>query len=127
MRICAPIGKMSLLSLAVKVFGQPQICAKIPAGAFYPAPKVDSAIVRVDIYAQTVIPPQHLNAFFLLAKAGFQQKRKTLRNSLAAGINLPGAKTEGLIKTAGIDPRRRAETLNIEEWHNLVEVFESEL
>jgi 16S rRNA (adenine1518-N6/adenine1519-N6)-dimethyltransferase len=116
-----------MLALAVQVYGYPQIRGKIPAGAFYPVPKVDSAIVRVDIYSQPIINPQHLNTFFQLAKAGFQQKRKTLRNSIGAGFSLPGTKAEQLIKAAGIDPRRRAETLSIEEWDNLVEVFETEL
>jgi 16S rRNA (adenine1518-N6/adenine1519-N6)-dimethyltransferase len=127
MRICAQSGKMSLLSLGVQVYGHPKIRAKIPAGAFYPIPKVDSAIVRVDIYPQPRISPQHINTFFQLARAGFQHKRKTLRNSLGAGLNLPGTKTEQLIKAAGIDPRSRAETLNIEEWESLVKVFETEL
>ncbi|MBK5109595.1 MAG: ribosomal RNA small subunit methyltransferase A, partial [Anaerolineales bacterium] len=87
-RICTPDGKSSLLSLSVRVFGDPSIVTKIPAGAFYPAPKVDSAIVRIDMLSSPMIPARHLETFFYLAKAGFSQKRKNLRNSLSAGIGL---------------------------------------
>ena len=127
MRICAEPGKMSLLSLAVQVYGNPQIFGKIPAGAFFPIPKVDSAIVRVDLYQQPVLQRSHIDIFFRLAKAGFQQKRKTLRNSLGAGLHMTGAKASGLIEAAGIDPRRRPETLSLDEWGKLVEAFEPEL
>lgn len=127
MRICAQPGKMSLLSLAVQVYGNPQIFGKIPAGAFYPIPNVDSAIVRIDLYPQPVIPRSHLDNFFRLAKAGFQQKRKTLRNSIGSGLNLTGIKAAEIIKAAGIDPLRRAETLSLEEWDKLVDAFETEL
>jgi 16S rRNA (adenine1518-N6/adenine1519-N6)-dimethyltransferase len=127
MRICAQPGKMSLLSLAVQVYGKPQIFGKIPAGAFYPIPKVDSAIVRVDLYQQPVLQRSHLDIFFRLSKSGFQQKRKTLRNSLGAGLHMTGAKAAELIEAAGIDPRRRPETLSLDEWDKLVEAFEPEL
>jgi len=127
MRICAQPGKMSLLSLAVQVYGNPQIFGKIPAGAFYPVPKVDSAIVRVDLYQQPVIQRSHLDTFFRLAKAGFQQKRKALRNSLGAGLHMTGVQAAELIKTADIDPLRRPETLSLDEWDKLVEAFESEI
>ncbi len=77
---------MSLLSLSVQVYGQPSVKARIPAGAFYPAPKVDSAVIRIDLSPQPVHPIPWLDTFFRLAKAGFSQKRKTLRNSLAGGM-----------------------------------------
>ena len=127
MRICAQPGKMSLLSLAVQVYGNPQIFGKIPAGAFYPIPKIDSAIVRIDLYPQPVIQWSHLDMFFRLAKAGFQQKRKALRNSLGAGLHMTGAKAAEMIKAAGIDPIRRPETLSLEEWDKLVKAFETDL
>lgn len=118
-RICAAPGEMSLLALSVQVYGKPSIAAKIPAGAFYPAPKVDSAVIRVDLYPEPLIPPGRLEAFFRLAKAGFSQKRKTLRNSLSAGLAIPAPEAANLLTAAGIDPMRRAETLSIEEWGRL--------
>jgi len=119
-RICAAPGEMSLLALSVQVYGKPSIAAKIPAGAFYPAPKVDSAVIRVDLYPEPLIPVGRLEAFFRLAKAGFSQKRKTLRNSLSAGLAIPAAEAANLLSAAEIDPMRRAETLSIEEWGKLV-------
>ena len=115
-RICTPSGKLSLLGLSVQVFGNPEIKSNIPAGAFYPPPKVDSAIVRIDMHSAPLIPEEHLEIFFNLAKAGFSQKRKNLRNSLSGGLNMEKKSVEELLGSAGIDPRRRAETLTIDEW-----------
>lgn len=123
MRITAQPGDMNLLALSVQVYGLPQIRAKIPAGAFFPTPNVDSAVVSVDIYSKPVVSSQYLATLFQLAKAGFQHKRKMLRNALGAGLNLPGTTTEQLLNAAGIDPRRRAETLKISEWDKLAQVF----
>jgi 16S rRNA (adenine1518-N6/adenine1519-N6)-dimethyltransferase len=120
-RICAQPGDLSLLALSVQVYGQPRIAAKIPAGAFYPAPNVDSAILRIDIYDQPLIPQELLATFFKLIKAGFGQKRKTLRNSLSAGLHISPQNAEALLTSANIDPMRRAETLSIEEWKGLCE------
>jgi 16S rRNA (adenine1518-N6/adenine1519-N6)-dimethyltransferase len=120
-RICAQPGDLSLLALSVQVYGRPRIAAKIPAGAFHPAPKVDSAILRIDIYDQPLIPNELLERFFKLIRAGFGQKRKTLRNSLAAGLHIAPQNAEALLTSANIDPMRRAETLSIEEWKGLCE------
>ena len=122
-RICAAPGEMSLLALSVQVFGQPQIMAHIPAGAFYPSPKIDSAVVRIDLYSSTVIPSPLLETFFHLARAGFSQKRKTLRNSLTGGLALKPSEAERLLQAAGLDPRRRAETLNLDEWGRLATIY----
>ncbi len=121
-RIVAQPPQMSLLALSVQVFGEARMVARLPAGAFYPRPKVDSAVVRVDITPPR-IPEAQLNAFFRLAKAGFAQRRKTLRNTLAAGLGWPPAQAAALLEGAGIDPRRRAETLSLDEWAVLTAHF----
>jgi 16S rRNA (adenine1518-N6/adenine1519-N6)-dimethyltransferase len=118
-RICALPGDMSLLALSVQVYGHPKICAIIPASAFYPPPRVDSATVRIERYQAPLIPPGELDGFFQLIKAGFSQKRKTLRNALAAGLRLPSPTIEFLLRSAAIDPMRRAETLSLLEWQQL--------
>jgi 16S rRNA (adenine1518-N6/adenine1519-N6)-dimethyltransferase len=120
-RICARPGKMSLLSLSVQVYGTPEIVAYIPAEAFLPAPKVDSAVLRVELHPEPLIPPPLLDTFFTLIKAGFSQKRKTLRNSLSGGLGIPTVKAEELLAAAQIDPMRRAETLSLQEWALLCE------
>ena len=122
-RICAKPGDMSLLALSVQVYGQPRIAARIPASAFFPAPKVDSAVLCVDIYPAPLIKPELLDTFFKLIKAGFGQKRKTLRNSLSSGLHISPTDAADLLIRAGIDPQRRAETLSIEEWEKLTEII----
>lgn len=122
-RICAGPGDMSLLALSVQVYGKPRITAHIPSGAFFPAPKVDSSVLVVDIYPSPVVEVSLLDTFFKLSKAGFSQKRKKLRNSISAGMRQSTAETEELLRAAGIDPQRRAETLSLEEWGILSSSF----
>ena len=122
-RICAIPGNLSLLALSVQVYGEPRLQARIPAGAFYPSPKVDSAIICIDLFLEPVIPNPTLDIFFSLARAGFSQKRKTLRNALSAGLQLKPHIVEEILLQAGIEPHRRAETLNLAEWSNLTQLF----
>ena len=124
-RICAQPGKMSLLALSVQVFGTPQIVMKIPAGAFYPAPEVDSVVLYVDLFPKPAIPQEELDSFFRLIKAGFSQKRKMLRNTLTSGLHLPREQVEALLEQASIDPQRRAQTLSLEEWRQVTSHFQS--
>lgn len=118
-RICAKPGDLSLLALSVQVYGKPSIAAIIPADSFHPVPKVDSAILRIDIYDEPLIPNALLNTFFKLIKAGFSQKRKTLRNSLSSGLHILTTESQSMLTRAGIDYMRRAETLSIDEWRRL--------
>ncbi len=122
-RICAVPGEMSLLSLSVQVYGQPSKVFSIPAGAFYPPPQVDSSLLQIALYPQPVIPADQLTGFFQLAKAGFSQKRKTLRNSLAGGLGCEKETAEMLLVQAGISPQERAENLTLQNWSNLTEAF----
>jgi 16S rRNA (adenine1518-N6/adenine1519-N6)-dimethyltransferase len=123
-RIVAAPGDMSLLAVSIQFYGRPRIVARIPAGAFYPPPKVDSAVVRIDVSEQpaAALPPGVSEAaLFRVVRAGFGQKRKTLRNALSAGLSLSPARAEEALRAAGIDPRRRAETLSLAEWTELAE------
>ncbi|GAP15586.1 dimethyladenosine transferase [Longilinea arvoryzae] len=122
-RICAKPGDLSLLALSVQVYGEPRPVARIPAGAFYPPPNVDSMVLRVDLYPEPRIPNDQLNDFFRLAKMGFAQKRKTLRNTLSAGLHWAPEKAAQMLAAAEIDPMRRAETLSLAEWARLVCVY----
>lgn len=122
-RICEKPGDLSLLALSVQVYGKPSLQAIIPAEAFHPAPKVDSAILRIDIYDEPLIAKDLLNVFFKLSKAGFSQKRKTLRNSLSSGLHISTEATESLLNQAEIESKRRAETLSIAEWERLSQIY----
>jgi len=124
-RICAEPGDMSLLALSVQVFGEPAIAFEIPSNAFFPEPNVDSAVIKLDAYPEPVIPSERLDFFFRLAKAGFSQRRKTLRNSLSGGLSISPIDAENLLKSSGIDPKRRAETLSLSEWTLLTTMYSS--
>ncbi len=118
-RICAKPGDLSLLALSVQVFGAPRVALNIPAGSFYPAPKVDSAVLVVDLLDEPLIPRDDLREFFSLAKAAFGQKRKMLHNALAGYAGLGSEGSLRLLEQAAIDPQRRAQTLSLEEWGRL--------
>ena len=122
-RVCSAPGDLSLLALSVQVYGKPRIAARIPADAFFPVPKVDSAVLCIDIYPSPLISAEHIDTFFHLSKAGFSQKRKMLRNSLSAGLRISPNEAADLLTRANIDPQRRAETLSINEWQTLGEIM----
>jgi 16S rRNA (adenine1518-N6/adenine1519-N6)-dimethyltransferase len=122
-RIVAKPGDMNLLALSVQVFGNPRLAGSIPAESFYPSPNVESAIVRIDLDPSPRFKPDVLDKFFVLAKAGFSQKRKKLRNSIAGGLGLTTQKTVELLEGAGISPDLRAEDLSLDDWGTLAEHF----
>jgi len=122
-RICAAPGKMSLLALSVQVYGTPHIAGRIPAEAFYPVPKVDSAIVRIDMHTEAPFRGEELAALFQMAKAAFSQKRKNLANALGAGMRWGKAEAQALLQAAGVEANRRAESLSLAEWKRLVQVY----
>jgi len=118
-RIQARDGKMSLLSLSVQVFGEVHIAAVIPAGCFYPVPNIDSSVIVIDLFDTPVVSVDLLDDFFKLIHAGFSQKRKMLRNTLTSGLPIEAEAVMSLLDKAKIDPKRRAETLAMEEWKAL--------
>src|SRR5579859_1332158 len=125
-RIVAGPGDLSVLGVSVQFFGQPRIVARVPARAFYPAPKVDSAILRVDVHAEPPLAPTEQESFFRVVQAGFSERRKQLHNSLTHGLHYKNELIRNWLASAGIDASRRAETLSIEEWLRLWRVVEEE-
>jgi 16S rRNA (adenine1518-N6/adenine1519-N6)-dimethyltransferase len=123
-RVCARPGEMSLLAVSVQFYSVPRIVARIPAGAFYPRPRVDSAVVRLDVLPRWAVDVRDSETFFRVVKAGFSQKRKQLRNALSGGLQITGQQVEAWLARAGVDPRRRAETLTLKEWGALSETLE---
>lgn len=122
-RIVAAPGQMSLLALSVQLYGAACIMARISAASFFPQPKVDSAVLRVDLHAEPLLPMESIQVFFQLARAGFQQKRKQLHNALAAGLSIPGHQAASLLEMASIPPRARAQELALDDWARLVEAY----
>jgi 16S rRNA (adenine1518-N6/adenine1519-N6)-dimethyltransferase len=123
-RITAKPGNMSLLALSVQFYGCPSIVGRIKAGAFYPPPKVDSAIVRIETYEQPLVEVTDVERFFAIARAGFSQRRKQLHNALAAGLACSHDQVNAALERAGLDGRRRAETLSLDEWASLARELE---
>ena len=120
--IVAKPGEMSLLSVSVQFYGEPRIISYVPAQCFYPAPEVDSAILRVDVYPQPAVAVD-VESFFELVRAGFSVPRKQICNSLAHGLGLPKAEVLSLLVKADIVSQRRAETLSLVEWARLWQVL----
>lgn len=115
-RILAKPGDMSILAVAVQFYAMPSLVTRVPSGAFHPPPKVDSAVLRLDVYDEPPVDVTNVDAFFRTVRAGFSQKRKQLKNSVAAGLALEKSVASAALEEAGIDPTRRAETLALEEW-----------
>ena len=118
-RIVARPPDMSLLAVSVQFYAHPELVARIPAGAFYPPPKVDSAILRLRVWPEPPVQVPSDEAFFAVVRAGFHQRRKQLRNSLRAGLGLGQEEVDRWLHAAGIAPDRRAETLTLEDWGRL--------
>jgi 16S rRNA (adenine1518-N6/adenine1519-N6)-dimethyltransferase len=115
-RITAEPGDMSLLAVSVQFYGRPRLVARIKAGAFYPSPQVDSAVVRIDLHDHPIVEVDDAGSFFEIVRAGFAHRRKQLRNTLAAELALPPGEVAQALDRAGVNPKRRAQTLSLEEW-----------
>jgi len=121
--IAAAPGKMSLISVKTQFYSKPAIISYVPAASFYPPPKVDSAILRLDVYSQPPIEISDVAGFFDIVMHGFSSPRKQLRNSLAHSLEMPPNQVSIFLEKAGIDGKRRAETLTLEEWRELWKIF----
>ncbi len=115
-RIIAQPPEMNLLAVSVQFYSRPRIVRTIAAGAFYPRPQVDSAVVRLEVYPVPPIAVQDTNRFFEIVRAGFGERRKQLRNSLSHNLAIAPSVATTALERAGIEPKRRAETLLLEEW-----------
>jgi 16S rRNA (adenine1518-N6/adenine1519-N6)-dimethyltransferase len=126
-RITSGPGDMSLLALSVQLYGQPKVVLRLGRGQFWPQPDVDSAVIRIDTASDERRSPEQLNRIFTLARAGFGQRRKQLKNALAHGLGEPTARVSDWLEGAGIDPRRRAQSLTLEELDRLSAVASTQL
>lgn len=122
-RIVAKPDDMSVLAVSVQFYGSPRIVTRLKPGVFWPRPDVDSAVVHIDAYEKPPVDIPDEATFFKIVRAGFGQKRKQLKNALQHGLHLDKDSTEDLLNRTDIDPRRRAETLTLEEWAALSRAF----
>jgi 16S rRNA (adenine1518-N6/adenine1519-N6)-dimethyltransferase len=123
--ITAAPGKMSLLSVSVQFYGRTQIAGYAPAAGFYPPPEVDSAVLKIEVYPRPALPVADVGGFFRLVRAGFAAARKQLANSLALGLEIDKADVLYLLQAAGIEPKRRAETLDLDDWYRLWQALQA--
>jgi 16S rRNA (adenine1518-N6/adenine1519-N6)-dimethyltransferase len=126
-RITSGPGDMSLLALSVQLYGSPKIVLRVGRGQFWPVPDVDSALIRIDMNPSGTRPASLVETIFRLARAGFGQRRKQLRNALSIGLSVPSDKAAAWLLRAEIEPRRRAQSLNLEEWERLAAAAKSDL
>ncbi len=128
-RIAARPGTRAygMLSVAVQFYAMPRILERIPAGAFLPPPEVESALLEIIPLASPPVEVPDVRAFFQVVAAGFGQRRKTLANALAGGLRLAKAVAERTCARAGVDPRARAETLDLAAFARLTRALEPEL
>jgi 16S rRNA (adenine1518-N6/adenine1519-N6)-dimethyltransferase len=120
-RLVARPGDMSVLAVSVQFYAEPEILFAIRSGSFYPSPDVDSAVVRLDVHPGPPLAEDEREMFFQVLRAGFSQRRKQLHNALSAGLGERISKHQAAarLEETGIDPRRRAQTLSVEEWIRL--------
>jgi 16S rRNA (adenine1518-N6/adenine1519-N6)-dimethyltransferase len=118
-RMVALPGDMSLLAVGVQVYGKPELLMNLSPSTFYPQPDVESAVVRIIPHGRVDNPDE----LFDLARAGFSQRRKQLRNTISAGLHMTKPDVDELLASANIDHTRRAETLSMPEWFHLAKVY----
>ena len=123
-RIAAPPGSKTygILSIAVQISAQVTKVTDVLPSAFWPAPKVTSTVIRLDLRPYQGFDVDKRD-FFRVVKAAFSQRRKTLGNSLAGGLGMKKEEVIERMQSAGISDGRRAESLSIEEFQVLTRVF----
>jgi 16S rRNA (adenine1518-N6/adenine1519-N6)-dimethyltransferase len=119
-RIAARPGDLSVLAHSVQIYAEPQILARVPASSFWPAPAVDSAVLRLRMRPKPAVDVD-IRLLLRLIKAGFLQARKKLSNALPTGLAAMGVRIDkqhaiAALEAAGVDPGRRAETVTLDEW-----------
>jgi 16S rRNA (adenine1518-N6/adenine1519-N6)-dimethyltransferase len=120
-RIAARPGDLSVLAHSVQIYAEPEIIARVPAGSFFPAPAVDSAVLRLRVRPRPAGDVEDPEQLMRVIKAGFLHARKTLSNALPGGLAAMGRRTTreevlAALEVAGVDPQRRAETVTLTEW-----------
>jgi 16S rRNA (adenine1518-N6/adenine1519-N6)-dimethyltransferase len=123
-RVVANPGQMSLLSVSAQYYCQVLLGAFVPAKLFTPPPKVDSQVLELQFRENPLFTDVDAKEFFRLVRAGFSQKRKTLLNSLSAGLDILKPEAMAALDAAGIEPKTRAQALSLNQWYNLYKALQ---
>ncbi len=108
--------RRNLLAVSVQFYGRPRLALRLKRGAFFPPPAVESAVVVIESHPTPPVEIPDVRTFFRIVRAGFAQKRKQLRNALAAGLGLPPQVIAERLREAEIEPTVRAERLDLQAW-----------
>lgn len=127
-RICAQPGtrECGAVTLAVHYYAQPEILFEVSRGSFLPAPNVDSSVIRLTLRKGPAVQVESEQRFFALVRAAFGQRRKTMLNSVSAGLSLPKETVGKALDAAGLDRRVRAEQLTIEQFAALCTALDAQ-
>lgn len=122
-RICAEVGtrQSGAVTVAVNFYSKPEMLFTVSAGSFMPAPKVNSAVIRLDVLQKPAVDVQDTKKFFRAVKAAFGQRRKTISNSLSSGLSMEKSAVNALLEACGISPTARAEQLTMEDFSKIAE------
>lgn len=120
-RIAAKPGDTSLISVFVQFYGTPSVVEIVKPSSFWPAPKVESAILKIALDKKPALEGEDLKDFWRLVKIGFSSRRKTLANNLIAGYRAKPAVVRELLKGIGFSDKTRAQELSINDWLKLHE------
>jgi 16S rRNA (adenine1518-N6/adenine1519-N6)-dimethyltransferase len=123
-RVVGHPGALTYLGAAMNTLAVPAMVRRVPPGAFFPPPKVRSAVVRLDVRPAPAVPVDDVMRFLAFVRAGFSQPRKQLHNSLAQGLEAATLEVLDAAREAGIDPTRRPGVLSIEDWSRLYLQFQ---
>ncbi len=125
-RFCAKPGtkEYGAISVLCNYYTVPQIVCNVPAGSFYPAPKVDSAVVRMKVCEKPNVEVKNEKLFFKVVRASFAMRRKTLLNCLSNGFAKDKQTIENILTSVGIEPTVRGERLGIKEFGLIADEFE---
>lgn len=117
-RICAKPGtrQSSSITVAVNYYAEPEMLFGVSSGSFMPAPKVDSAVIRLNIRKTPPVDVKDERIFFKTVQAAFAQRRKTLSNSLSSGLGLEKSKIIDILNSINIPANSRAEQLTVEQF-----------
>lgn len=117
-RLCAEPGsrEVGAVSIAVRYYSDPKILFQVSRGSFLPAPDVDSTVIRLDVRDHPPVEVGSEEQFFKVVRAAFSQRRKTLPNTLSAGLGIPKAQAIEMLEKAGIPTNLRAEQLTLDQF-----------
>lgn len=117
-RLCAEPGsrEVGAVSIAVRYYSDPKILFQVSRGSFLPAPEVDSTVIRLDVRDHPPVEVGSEEQFFKVVRAAFSQRRKTLPNTLSAGLGIPKAQAIEMLEKAGIPTNLRAEQLTLDQF-----------